>query len=172
VAVAGSDEGFREFVLSASPSLLRTGWMLTGDRALAEDLLQTALAKTWPHWSRISKDGAPSAYVRTVMVRTYASWAGRRWWGEAPTESLPQNAAEDGAYRAADERDRLARSLAALPRQQRAVVVLRYYLDLSEQQAADALGVSVGTVKTQASRALSRLRAMPADRPEKERERQ
>ena len=80
--------------------------------------------------------------------------------------------AEDGAYGAADERDRLTRALAALPRQQRAVIVLRYYLDLSEQQAADALGCSVGTVKTQASRALSRLRATSAVRPEKERERQ
>ena len=88
--MAKSDEGFREFVLSASPSLLRTGWMLTGDRALAEDLLQTALAKTWPHWSRISKDGTPAAYVRTVMVRTYASWAGRRWSGETPSETLPE----------------------------------------------------------------------------------
>jgi RNA polymerase sigma-70 factor (sigma-E family) len=170
--VAKSEVEFREFVLNESPRLLRTGWMLTGDRALAEDLLQTALAKTWPHWARISKDGTPGAYVRTVMVRTYASWAGRRWCGETPSDTLPEHAAEDGAYGAADERDRLARSLAELPRQQRAVVVLRYYLDLSEQQAADALGCSVGTVKTQASRALSRLRETSAIRPERERERQ
>ena len=170
--MATSDEGFREFVLSASPGLLRTGWMLTGDRALAEDLLQTALAKTWPHWSRIAKDGMPAAYVRTVMVRTYASWAGRRWSGETPSEALPESFAEDGAFGAADERDRLQRALATLPRQQRAVIVLRYYLDLSEQQAADAIGCSVGTIKTQASRALSRLRATSADRSEKERERQ
>jgi RNA polymerase sigma-70 factor (sigma-E family) len=169
--VAKSEETFREFVLTESPRLLRTGWMLTGDRALAEDLLQTALAKTWPHWSRISKEGTPGAYVRTVMVRTYASWAGRRWCGEMPSERVPENAAEDGAFGAADERDRLTRALARLPRQQRAVVVMRYYLDMSEQQAADALGCSVGTVKTQASRGLSRLRET-AVRPERERERQ
>ena len=124
--VSDSDEAFRAFVVSESAGLLRTAWMLTGDRALAEDLLQTALARTWPHWSRISREGLPAAYVRTVMVRTYASWKGRRWCGELP----------------------------------------------SEQQAADALGCSVGTVKTQASRGLVRLRTTPADRPEKERERQ
>ncbi len=163
-----SDEAFREFVVNGSAGLLRTAWMLTGDRTLAEDLLQTALARTWPHWARISQDGAPAAYVRTVMVRTYASWKGRRWCGELPSEQLPDRAAEDGAYDSADERDRLTRALADLPRQQRAVVVLRYYLDLSEQQAADVLGCSVGSVKTQASRGLARLRAMSAVRPARE----
>jgi RNA polymerase sigma-70 factor (sigma-E family) len=170
--VARSDDTFREFVLSASPGLLRTGWMLTGDRNLAEDLLQTALAKTWPHWSRISKDGTPAAYVRTVMVRTYASWSGRRWCGEVPSENLPERIDDDSALGAADERDRLTRALATLPRRQRAVVVLRYYLDMSEQQTADALGCSAGTVKTQAARGLSRLRETSADRSARERERQ
>lgn len=170
--MAGSDDGFRDFVVNESAGLLRTGWMLTGDRTLAEDLLQTALARTWPHWARISRDGKPAAYVRTVMVRTYASWAGRRWNGETPSEQLPDRAGEDKAIMAADERDRLTRALAELPRRQRAVIVLRYYLDMSEQQAADALGCSVGTVKTQASRGLAHLRQTTADRPEKERERQ
>lgn len=170
--MATSDEAFREFVLNESAGLLRTGWMLTGDRALAEDLLQTALAKTWPHWARISRDGTTTAYVRTAMVRTYASWSGRRWTGELPSEELPERPAEDRAFGAADERDRLTRALAELPRRQRAVIVMRYYLDMSEQQAAEALGCSVGTVKTQAARGLTRLRTMSAVRPEKERERQ
>ncbi len=165
-----SDEAFREFVVNESSALLRTAWMLTGDRPLAEDLLQTALARTWPHWARISREGMPAAYVRTVMVRTYASWTGRRWCGEYPSQELPDRAAEEGAYVAADERDRLARALATLPRRQRAVVVLRYYLDLSEQQAADALGCSVGTVKTQAARGLARLRETSAGQPDRERE--
>jgi RNA polymerase sigma-70 factor (sigma-E family) len=161
--VSESDEVFRVFVLNESPALLRTAWMLTGDRSLAEDLLQTALARTWPHWARISRDGTPGAYVRTVMVRTYSSWSGRRWCGELPSEELPERAAEERAFGAADERDRLTRALAELPRRQRAIVVLRYYLDLSEQQAADALGCSVGTVKTQASRGLARLRTLSPD---------
>src|SRR5437868_4725143 len=88
VPVAKSDEASHEFVLIESPALLRTAWMLTGDRALAEDLLQTALARTWPHWARISREGTPAAYVRTVMVRTYASWSGRRWCREMPRAGL------------------------------------------------------------------------------------
>lgn len=69
-------EGFREFVVGRSPALLRTAWMLTGDAAAAEDLLQTALARTWPHWERVSL-GHPEAVVRTVMVRINASWRAR-----------------------------------------------------------------------------------------------
>ena len=76
--------GFREFVVARSPALLRTAWMLTGDQAAAEDLLQTALARTWPHWARIA-DGQPDAYVRKVMVRVNASWRARRWNQETPT---------------------------------------------------------------------------------------
>jgi RNA polymerase sigma-70 factor (sigma-E family) len=170
VAVRESDEAFREFVVNESAALLRTAWMLTGDRSLAEDLLQTALARTWPHWARISREGTPAAYVRTVMARAYASSSGRRWCGEMPAEQVPDRAAEDGAFGAADERDRLTRALADLPRRQRAVIVLRYYLDLSEQQAAAALGCSVGTVKTQAARGLARLRTTSADRHDKESE--
>lgn len=78
-------EGFREFVQGRSPTLLRTAWMLTGDAAGAEDLLQTALARTWPHWSRVSQ-GHPEAYVRQVMVRTNASWKARFWTREKPAD--------------------------------------------------------------------------------------
>ena len=161
---------FRGFVLHESAALLRSAWMLTGDRALAEDLLQTALAKTWPHWARISKEGLPAAYVRTVMVRTFASWSGRRWSGERPAARMPERVTEDSGFAAADERDQLLRALAELPRRQRAVVVLRYYLDLSEKQSADALGCSVGTVKTQAARGLTRLRNASISQGGKERE--
>lgn len=170
--MSSPDEAFREFVINESASLLHTGWMFTGDWNLAEDLLQTALVRTWPHWGRISREGTPAAYVRTVMVRTYASWSGRRWSAEMPTETLPDAAVDDGGLIAADERDRLVRALADLPRRQRAVIVLRYYLDLSEQQTAEALKCTVGTVKTQASRGLARLRATSADWLEMEAERQ
>ncbi len=167
---AAADDGFRDLVLRESAGLLRTGWMLTGDRALAEDLLQTALVKTWPHWQRVSQDGTPVAYIRTVMVRTYASWAGRRWAGETPSAVLPEHSADDWAITALDERDYLARALAQLPRRQRAVVILRYYLDYSEQQTAEALKCSVGTVKTQASRGLARLRTTTTSPTAKERD--
>jgi RNA polymerase sigma-70 factor (sigma-E family) len=168
---AVADDGFRDFVLNESAGLLRTGWMLTGDRTLAEDLLQTALAKTWPHWPRISQNGTPTAYVRTVMIRTYASWTGRRWTGETPSDVLPEHPTDDHAYTALDERDQLARALAQLPRKQRAVIVLRYYLDYSEQQTADTLKCSIGTVKAHAARGLTRLRAT-TDPTARERERQ
>ncbi len=168
----GADDGFREFVLSESAGLLRTGWMLTGNQTSAEDLLQTALARTWPHWNRIREQGTPAAYVRTVMVRTYASWAGRRWSGETPSETVPEHAKDDYGFAALEERDQLTRALAQLPRRQRAVVVLRYYLDFSEQQTAQTLNCSVGTVKTQAARGLARLRTTSTDPAVKERERQ
>jgi len=155
--------GFRDFVAGRSPALLRTAWMLTGDAQLAEDLLQTALARTWPHWSRI-EDGHPEAYVRRVMVRAYGSWWRRAWRGETPVAEPPEpgGPAAD-AYRAVDDRAALTAALARLPRRQRQVVVLRYYDDLSERDVAAVLGCSTGTVKSQAARGLAKLRATLAD---------
>ncbi len=146
--------------MSQSPGLLRTAWMLTGDRELAEDLLQTALVKAWPHWRRVAAEGAPAAYVRTVMARTYAAWWSRRWRTEIPTAALPERPDSAPGAEAADDRDVLARALAQLPPRQRTVVVLRYYQDMSEQEVAAAMRCSVGTVKTQASRGLARLREL------------
>lgn len=155
-----AEADFRAFVVGQSGGLLRTAWMLTGDRALAEDLLQTALAKTWPHWSRVSTGGAPTAYVRTVMARTYTAWWSRRWRAEMSTATVPDRGDRDIGIDAADDRDLLVRALAQLPSRQRAVVVLRYYQDLSERDVAAVLRCSVGTVKTQASRGLARLRQL------------
>ncbi|MDQ1292788.1 MAG: hypothetical protein QG608_668 [Actinomycetota bacterium] len=149
-------EGFREFVTGRSPALLRTAWMLTGEQQLAEDLLQTALARTWPHWSRI-RDSCPERYVRTVMVRVHGAWWRRKWRGELPVERVPEVVLADPSCRVA-ERFRLGAALRALPVRQRQVVVLRYYEDLSEQETAVHLGCSVGTVKSQAARGLAKLR--------------
>jgi RNA polymerase sigma-70 factor (sigma-E family) len=150
-------EGFEEFVASGSPRLLRTAYLLTHDRAQAEDLLQTALARAWEAWSRIR--GNPEPYVRRVLVNAYASAWRRRWRGEVPTADLPERAAP-GADPLAElaERDRLWRALGRLPRRMRAVLVLRYYEDLSEAETAEVLGCSVGNVKSQASRGLAKLR--------------
>ena len=147
--------GFDEFVATRSRALLRTAYLLTGDHGLAEDLLQTALAKCWFSWGRI--DGPPEPYVRRALATTYATWWRRRWRGEQPTGELPDRG-DPAATAPVDDRDALWRALGALPRRQRAVVVLRYYEDLTEAETAIALGISTGTVKSQAAKALATLR--------------
>ncbi|MFC0029710.1 SigE family RNA polymerase sigma factor [Micromonospora chaiyaphumensis] len=149
-------EGFDDFVVTRSPRLLRTAFLLTRDWALAEDLLQTALARAWEAWRRI--DGDPEPYVRRIIVNAYASSWRRRWWGELPTADLPEATAEADPHAGLDDRDRLWRALGRLPRRQRAVLVLRYFEDLSEAEISEVLGCSVGTVKSQASRAVAKLR--------------
>jgi RNA polymerase sigma-70 factor (sigma-E family) len=148
--------GFDDFVVMRSPRLLRTAYLLTHDWALAEDLVQTALARAWEAWHRI--DGDPEPYVRRIIVNSYASWWRRRWTGELPTEVLPEQVHTADPHRGVDERDRLWRAVRQLPRRQRAVLVLRYFEDMSEAEIADALGCSLGTVKSKASRALAKLR--------------
>ncbi len=154
-------EGFAEFVAARSPALLRTAWLLTGDTAAAQDLVQVALARTWPRWRTIRRREDPEAYVRRVIVNTYATWWRRRWRGEVPTELLPDRAGPDDPYAQVDARRALVAALVRLPRGQRAVVVLRFYDDLTEPQVAALLGCSLGTVKSQTAKALAKLRAQP-----------
>ncbi len=156
--------GFEEFVLVRSPRLLRTCYLLTRDWAAAEDLLQSSLAKAWFAWDRVRDD--PEPYLRSVIANTYTSLWRRRWRGEIPTQDLPEprpGTRRHGgdATSAVDDRDELWRALGRLPRRQRAVVVLRYFEDLTEAQTAQALGVSVGTVKSQASKAMATMRVDP-----------
>ncbi|SFQ99817.1 RNA polymerase sigma-70 factor, sigma-E family [Lentzea waywayandensis] len=150
-----SPEGFEEFVATASPRLLRTAFLLTRDAGHAEDLLQTALARAWRAWNRI--DGDPEPYVRRIIVNSHATWWRRRWRGEEPTADLPERPGES-PQSAVDEREWLWQALGRLPRRQRTVLVLRFYEDLTEAQVAGLLGCSVGTVKSQASKALAKLR--------------
>jgi RNA polymerase sigma-70 factor (sigma-E family) len=169
--ITGVDSGgrvqqatFDEFVAGRSRALLRTAYLLTHDHALAEDLLQTALTKAWFAWRRI--DGNPEPYVRRILVNTYASWWRRKWNGEHPTDELPETPSGDARAQPTTqpitEPTDLWTAMARLPRRQRAVVVLRYFEDLTEAQTAEALGCSVGTVKSQASKALAKLRIDPA----------
>ena len=151
-------EQFRSYVAARSPALLRTAYVLTGNRADAEDLLQTALAKTYLAWDRIREREAVDGYVRRVMVNTQTSWWRRRKVDERPTDQLPDGAAGRDATADLDLHDALWTALAVLPKRQRAMVVLRYYEDLSEAETARVMGVSVGTVKSTTSRALTRLR--------------
>ena len=150
-------EAFEALVDARSTRLLRTAYLLTGDWGLAEDLLQTALASTWLHWHEIKDKQAAEAYVRQTMSRTFATWWRRRWRGETPTDVLPDVTGSD-PYSHVDAKQLLKRALAELSPRQRAIVVLRFYEDLTEPQVAQVLGCSVGTVKTTVSRALKRLR--------------
>jgi len=152
------DREFREFVTGRSPALLRTAYLLGGDWATAEDLLQVALTKTYLAWLRLGTIEAIEPYARRVLVNTATSWWRRRWHGERPTDVLPDMPASDGLDERL-ERDRLWRHVVTLPARQRAVLVLRFYEDQSEAETARLLGVSVGTVKSQCARALASLRA-------------
>lgn len=160
---AGRDAAFVSYVAARQGALLRTAILLTGDRHVAEDLLQTALARLYLSWGSVRRTDAMDAYVRRVMVNQLTSWWRRAWRrreisvGEVPerldTRHVVQDAAED-----VTQRDAMWRALQELPPGQRAAVVLRYYEDLSEAQTAEVLGCSVGTVKSQLHRALIRLR--------------
>lgn len=159
--MAGSDVTFREFVASSSPLLLRAAWLLTGDESLARDLVQSAWERTWPRWEAVLAAEEPLAYVRTIMTSIFLTWRRRRWWGEIPTSTPWDTTA------AADEtehvllRTSVLSALGALSARQRAVIVLRYFLDLTEAQSAAELGCSVGSVKSHARRALHQLRSSP-----------
>lgn len=151
-------ENFDAFVAARSRWLLRTAYLLTHDHGLAEDLVQTALAKTWFAWSRIESDD-PEPYLRKVMVNTYASWWRRKWNGEQATGELPETSTDPSPV---EQRHDVWHALQQLPRRMRAVIVLRFYEDLTQEETARVLDCSVGTVKSQTSKALARLRLDPA----------
>ncbi|SRR5580765_2150775 len=151
---AERDLAFAEFMRDATPSLMRTAWLLTGSTEAAHDLVQAALVKTYAAWHRVREDSA-LAYARRILVNQRTdTWRGTR--REVTVEQVPETPHTDGT--AVDDRDHLVRLLAVLPEQQRRVVVLRHYNDLSEQAVADLLGISVGSVKSAASRGLAALR--------------
>ncbi|GAA3128141.1 SigE family RNA polymerase sigma factor [Streptosporangium carneum] len=152
-----SHDGFREFVLARQQALMRTAYLLTGDAHLAEDLLQSVLIKVVGQWPKLSRGGNPEAYTRKALVNQYISWR-RRPRPELPSADPPEHGASyDGA---ALDRILLRQALAKLTPKQRAVIVLRFWADLTETQTAEALGCSVGTVKSQAHHALARLRML------------
>jgi RNA polymerase sigma-70 factor (sigma-E family) len=155
----GRERQFADFVHGRGPALQRTAYLLTGDWALAEDLLQTALAKSYLAWGRIQHED-PEGYVRKVLANTHASWWRRKWRGESPTGQLPDTGQYDG-HAGLEDKLTLAAALRHLPPRQRAVIVLRFHEDMTEAAVAAALGISVGTVKSQTSKALATLRRDP-----------
>ena len=150
------DAEFTEYMTARQPSLLRTAYLLTGDRHTAEDLVQTALAKLYLSWDKVHQREALDGYVRRILVNENNSLWRRPWKKrEHATDDLPEVASHDTTGHDAE----LWAHVQALPRKQRAAVVLRYYEQLSEAETAAILGVSVGTVKSQTSRALASMRA-------------
>jgi RNA polymerase sigma-70 factor (sigma-E family) len=150
--------GFVDFVVARGPALHRTAVLLTRHQQAAEDLVQIALAKAWASWDRV--DGNHEAYVRAIIVNEFASSWRRRWRGELPTADLPtrfEPVGEDLGDSASTRQGLLA-ALATLPARQRAVVVLRFFHDYTEAATAQAMGTSVGTVKSQTFKALAALR--------------
>jgi RNA polymerase sigma-70 factor (sigma-E family) len=161
-------EEFRDYVAARGPALLRAALQLTGDRAEAEDLLQSALAKTYLAWDRIEDRAAVDGYVRRAMVNTRISWWRRRKLDVYPTDELPEQPVDDHTG-LTELHDALGRALDRLPERQRIAVKLRYYEDMPENEIARILGVSIGTVKSTVSRAMAKLRddtALEADFPD------
>lgn len=157
MGVDASEESFRQFVSARLPALNRAAWLLTGDAHLAEDLVQAALAKAASRWERIVAGGNPEPYVRRILYTEHVSWWRRRKLSEVLQDDVPeqQQAEVDVPLRVT-----MMDALGRLTPKQRAVLVLRYYEDLSESQAAELLGVSIGTVRSQTRHALNRLRAV------------
>jgi RNA polymerase sigma-70 factor (sigma-E family) len=154
-------EGFAQFVVARERALQRTAWLLTGDWALAEDLVQTALVRSWPRWERIRRRDDPEIYVRRVMVNTWASWSRRRWRGERVSAAVPDSAAPGDVAAEVAVRMAVRDALGSLTGRERAVLVLRVFDDLSEVQVAQMLDCAVGTVKSTMARAAARLRDDP-----------
>lgn len=151
------DHDFREFVRERSRALLRAAYQLTGNRADAEDLVQSVLAKTYLAWDRIEDRAALDGYVRRAMVNTHISWWRRRRVEEFPTDEVPDQAVADHSV-GSDMQESLRRAIARLPQRMRDAVMLRYYEDMTEAEVAEVLGVSLGTVKSTVSRAVAKLR--------------
>jgi RNA polymerase sigma-70 factor (sigma-E family) len=154
------DQAFAEFVAAYSGELLRVAYLLTGDQAAAEDLLQTAMLKTYLAWPRLDQTVPLGAYVRRVLYTTHVSGWRRRRFREVLTGTLPERPHQADQYAEHDERDRLWRLVSRLPAMQRATIVLRFYEDRSEQETARLLGIAPGTVKAHTSRGLARLREL------------
>jgi RNA polymerase sigma-70 factor (sigma-E family) len=153
---------FADFVRQRSAPMLRTAWLLTGgDWALAEDLAQAAFSQVWRHWTRIAVMEAPEAYAQKVMLNTFLSWRRRRWTAEISTERFDVSPVTTGGFATVDMREVLRHALRQLTARQRAVIALRYFEDRSETETAAIMGCTVGTVKSQASRAIAKLRKHP-----------
>jgi RNA polymerase sigma-70 factor (sigma-E family) len=157
----GSDEEFDGFMRGRWPAMVRLAYALTGDAGHAEDVAQAAFARAYASWARVRRAGDPDAYVRRIVINEHRSRFRRHRVAEELRGDLADTADSEqsgGQQQGPEEQQALLDALRSLGPRQRAVVVLRYWLDLSEAETAAALNCSVGTVKSQASRALATLR--------------
>jgi RNA polymerase sigma-70 factor (sigma-E family) len=152
-----NDAEFAEFMRGRWSALVRLGYGLTGDQHLAEDLARAALAKTYASWPRVLRSGDPDVYVRRIILNASLGKVRRRQVRERGPAAEPGPGTAPG-IRADDDRPALVTALMGLPAGQRSVVLLRYWMDMTEAQVAAVLGCSVGSVRSQASRALANLR--------------
>ncbi len=150
---------FADFVRDRAPALYRYGYVLTGNAHDADDLVQDALIRLRGAWTRVNRQDDPTGYVRTTMARLHIS-AWRRRKREWLTSSVPDRPVDDAPFEDGPG-SAIWELLATLPPRQRAVIVLRYYERLTDDEIAETLGISRGTIRSQASRALSKLRAEP-----------
>lgn len=156
---AAQEETFRQFVEGSWNRLLRTAYLLTGDHGAAEDLVQTALMRTYRHWSRVEAYEAPEAYVRRVMVNVNISaWRRRKAVVHVMAEPPEPRAVAGDHQNTYAVRDELWRAVCAMSPRMRTAFVLRYFEDLTEAEVASVMGCAVGTVKSQIARGLARLR--------------
>jgi len=158
---SNADNEYREYVLARWLALVRTAYLLTGDEYLAEDLAQIALTKVYTSWRRIRRVDNLDAYVRRIMVNANTGRFRKRRVAEHLSATPPDGASHE-PHAPLAQRSVLMAELAQLPSRQRAIVVLRFWEDLSEKQVASMLSCSTGTVKSQTSKALARLRSSPA----------
>lgn len=156
---ATTEQEFQEYVLSRRRALLHEAFLLVGDFHAAEDLVQTALTKAYVAWRRVKASDSPDAYVRRILINTNVSRLRRRRVSEVLTGLPPESVGQSPDHA---ERLDLVRALIALPKRQRAAVVLRFWADLPEAEVAQIMGCSVGNVRSQAFRGLEKLREQPA----------
>lgn len=155
---------FAEFALARSGALHRAAYLMVGDNQLAQDLVQEALTRTYVAWPRLRDKANAEAYCRKAITTTAISWFRRKSWNnERPAQHLPDGLVRAGHEVAFAERDVLWRALQDLPPRQRAALVLRFYEDLTETQTAEVMGCAVGTVKSQVSAGLKKLRERLGD---------
>jgi RNA polymerase sigma-70 factor (sigma-E family) len=159
------EAGFREFIGARMETLRRAAYLMCGDWHTADDVVATAVVKVYRDWGRLSRMGHLDAYVRRMVLTAWLDEKRRPWRRERAVPQLPVRAvaADD---RAVTDRIAITGHLAALPSRRRAVIVLRYYCDLSVEETAEVLGCSTGTVKSQTARALDSLRASMVDVPD------
>ena len=153
-----SDDEFRDFMRGRWPAMVRLAYTLSGDQGHAEDIAQAAFARVYASWGRVRRAGDPDAYVRTIVIRENSKRFRRLRVREDLHADVPEPGGPGGADDELADRAALRQALALLGPRQRAVIVLRFWLDLSEAATAQTLGCSVGTVKSQTSRALATLR--------------